>query len=98
MLVVVERPGRGERLDNVIVTAGETIEVDISVGFTGTVETYAATSGDATVATVSVSGSVVSITGVSAGYAYAFVTVTATNAGGSRSQWFEVTVTPPPAP
>ena len=92
----VERPGRGERLDNVIVTAGETIEVDISVGFTGTVETYAATSGDATVATVSVSGSVVSITGVSVGYA--FVTVTATNAGGSRSQWFEVTVTAPPAP
>ena len=94
----VERPGRGERLDNVIVTAGETIEVDISVGFTGAVETYSATSGDATVATVSVSGSVVSITSVSAGYAYAFVTVTATNAGGSRSQWFEVTVTPPPAP
>ena len=92
----VERPGRGEWLDNVSVPGGETIEVDISAGFTGTVDTYSATSGDATVATVSVSGSVVSITGVSVGYA--FVTVTATNAGGSRSQWFEVTVTPPPAP
>ena len=92
----VESPGRGAWLDNVSVPGGETVEVDISAGFTGTVDAYAATSGDAAVAAVSVSGSVVSITGVSVGYA--FVTVTATNAAGSRSQWFEVTVTAPAAP
>ena len=45
--------------------AGETIEVDVSAGFTGAVDTYSATSGDAVVATVSASGSVVSISGVS---------------------------------
>ena len=47
-------------------------------------------------ATVSVAGSVVSISGVSAGFAD--VTVTATNAGGSNSQWFSVAVLAPPAP
>ena len=92
----VQSPGRGAWLDNVSVTGGETAEVDIAAGFTGAVDVYSATSGDAAVAAVSVSGSVVSITGVSVGYA--FVTVTATNAAGSRSQWFEVTVTAPAAP
>ena len=72
------------------VTAGATLDVEVAAGFTGTVDTYAATSSDETVLTVSTSGSVVTVSGIAAGSAT--VTVTATNTTGSASQSFTVTV------
>ena len=76
------------------------VTVDVAAAFRdpdGDRLTYGATSSAPNVATVSVSGSRVTLTPVSAGTA--MVTVTATDPGGSNTaatQTFTVTVTPPP--
>ena len=89
-------PGRVGRLGDVSVMRGAVVDVEASGGFSGVVDSYDASSSDGGVATVSVAGSVMSISGVSAGFAD--ITVTATNTGGSSSQWFSVAVLAPPAP
>ena len=66
--------------------------LDAATYFTGTVDTYTASSGDDTKATVGVAASFVTVTGVAVGTAD--ITVTATNTGGSAEQTFTVTVTP----
>ena len=65
-------------------------QIDVSAAFNGTVDTYTAASSDTAVLTATVSGSVVTLNGVAAGTAT--VTVTATNAAGSATQSFAVTV------
>ena len=73
------------------VVEGSTVTVDAAAGFTGVVESYAATSSDRHVLTVSVAGSVVTLAGVSPGAVT--VTVVAANAAGSASRTFDVSVT-----
>ena len=75
------------------ITEGGTDEVIASNYFEGDGVTYGAEYSDAGVASVEVSGAVVTVTAVAAGSAT--VTVTATNAGGSAEQSFAVTVLPP---
>ena len=70
--------------------------MDVVDAFGGVVDSYSAVSGDDTVVTAAVEGSVVTFTGVAAGSAT--VSVTATNAGGSVSQDVAVTVVLPAAP
>ena len=75
-------------------TVGQTAPVNLASFFTdpdGDALTYAATTSNATVATVSVAGSLMTVTAVAAGTVT--VTVTATDPGGlSASQSFTVTV------
>ncbi len=75
-----------------------TTTVDVSGQFSGGVDRYAAASSNTTVATASITGSVMTITGVAAGRAT--ITVTAsntTNAIGTATQDYPVTVTAAPA-
>jgi hypothetical protein len=83
-------PQAGGTLAALTVAVGGSSDADVASAFTGTVYSYSAASSDTSVATVSTSGSVVTVTGVVAGNAT--VTVTATNAAGSVSQSFAVTV------
>ncbi len=73
------------------VIIGDDHVVDAATYFTGTVDTYTADSSDDTKATVAVTGSTVTVTGVAAGTAT--ITVTATNSGGMATQTFDITVT-----
>ena len=86
-------------IDDQTVVAGGEATVDVSANFSdpdGDELTYAATSSDTAVATVSTSGAVVTIMGVAPGNAT--VTVSATDPGGlSASQEFGVSVATPPA-
>ena len=86
-------------LDDLTSMAGGEAAVDVSASFSdpdGDNLTFAATSSDDAVATVAVSGAVVTVTAVAPGSAT--VTVTATDPGMlSASLEFGVTVTPPPA-
>ena len=83
-------PELGAALTAQTVAVGDSADVDVTAGFAGTVDSYGAVSSDETVATVSVDGATVTVTGVAAGTAT--VSVTATNATGSVSQSFTVTV------
>ncbi len=94
--VAVAAPTVAATLAARTVTAGATSDVDVAAGFAGTVDSYSATSSDITKLTVSVAGSVVTLSGVAVGSPT--VTVTATNTGGEVSQTFTVTVAAPPAP
>ncbi len=76
-------------------TVGASIDVDVAAGFTGTVDTYGATSSDTTIVTVTTTGSTMTLSGVAAGSAT--VTVTATNTTGRATQTIAVTITPDPA-
>ena len=83
------------------VVVGATHEVDVSGAFTGTVDSYTASSDDTNTATVAlVSGTTYRVTAVAVGTAE--ITVTATNSGGTATQTFTVTVAanvgPLPAP
>ena len=91
----VNRPPRSEgTIPAVSVTVGADGSVDVSSKFSdpdGDALTYGATSSDTSVATVSVTGSEVTYTGVAAGSVT--VTVTATDPSGSEAtQQFTVTV------
>ncbi len=100
-LVAVPAPGTTGTIPAASVAVGDTHVVNAATYFTGTVDTYTASSSDDARATVAVSGSTVTVTGVAVGTAT--ITVTAANTGGSVEQTFDVTVTaagsgPPDAP
>ncbi len=95
-----EAPVAEGAIDDVTVVAGSEATVDVTDNFRdpdGDDLTYAATSSDEAVATVSTEGAVVTVMGIGPGDAT--VTVTASDAGMlSASLEFGVTVTPPPVP
>ena len=95
-----EPPVAEGTIDDQTVVAGSSVEVDVSANFSDPDDdelTFAATSSDEAVATVSTSGAVVTVMGVAP--RSATVTVTASDAGMlSASLEFGVTVTPPPVP
>lgn len=95
-----EPPVAEGTIDDVTVVAGSEATVDVVANFSDPDEdelTYAATSSDEAVATVSTEGAVVTVTAVAPGSAT--VTVTASDVGMlSASLDFGVTVTPPPVP
>jgi hypothetical protein len=93
----VSPPVASRALADQVVTANGTIDVDVAYGFTGVVDSYSAQSSDEAALSVSVSGSVVSLSGVQTAPAV-LVTVTATNTAGSTSQSFIVTIRLPPPP
>ena len=83
-------PAVAEPLEPVSVRAGETAMVDLSSTFSGTALVHSAMSSSEEMATVSVDGTMLTVTGVAAGSAT--VTVTATNSAGSASQEVMITV------
>ena len=90
-------PTSGERLNLVEVWVGAVVHVDVSSAFAGTVESYGARApiGGGSVR-LSVTGSVVSVTGLAPGVAV--VSVLASNAAGTADSFFGVRVIPPAAP
>ena len=91
MVTVMDVPPEvAEPLEPVSVRAGETAMVDLSSAFSGTALVHLAMSSSEELATVSVDGTMVTVTGVAAGPAT--VTVTATNSADSASQEVMVTV------
>ena len=81
-------------LADVTLTAGdEPTALDVSAGFGGTVDSYAAQSSDTGIVTVTVAGSSISFTGIAAGTTD--VAVTATTTKGSALQTIRVTVLDP---
>ena len=73
------------------IDVGETTdEIDVYGQFSGTVNSYSASSSDVTKATVAIAGSKMKITGVAAGTET--ITVTAENNGGTATQTYPVTV------
>ena len=72
-------------LEVVWFSVGETRNVDVSSAFVGEVDSYAASSNNPAAVSVSVAGSMLSLTAVGPGIAY--VEVRAVNAAGSASQW-----------
>ncbi|MDE2773547.1 MAG: putative Ig domain-containing protein [Gemmatimonadota bacterium] len=92
--VANQAPAAADTIEDQTVEAGAEVTVDVAAAFSdpdGDGLTYEATSDTPEVATVSVSGSDVTVSGVAAGTAT--VTVTATDPGGlSASQTFDVTV------
>ena len=83
-------PAVAEQLDAVTVQVGMTVTMDIDDAFSGTALRYSAMSSSDAMATVSLDGTVLSVSGVAAGPAT--VTVTATNSADSASQEVAVTV------
>ena len=91
MVTVMDVPPEvAEPLEPVSVRAGETAMVDLSNAFSGTALVHSAMSSSEEMATVSVDGTMLTVTGVAAGSAT--VTVTATNSAGSASQEVMITV------
>ena len=90
-------PTSGERPNLVEVWVGAVVHVDVSSAFAGTVESYGARApiGGGRVR-LSVTGSVVSITGMAPGVAV--VSVLASNAAGTADSFFGVRVIPPATP
>lgn len=86
----VEKPRVAASLETVSVTVGSPVSVDLSEVFGGPVESYSAASTDTGVVSVSVSGSVMTVSGVAAGSQA--VRVTATNSAGSSSVLIQVRV------
>ena len=72
-------------LEFVWFSVGETQNVDVSSAFVGEVDSYTASSNNPAAVSVSVAGSMLSLTAVGPGIAY--VEVRAVNAAGSASQW-----------
>ena len=101
MVTVPNRaPQAGEPIEDIEVFVGEDAQVDVSGNFSdpdGDALSYTATTSEPGVATASVSGSAVTVTGVSPGRAD--VTVTATDPGGlSAMQAFTTIVRSPDRP
>ena len=98
--VTVSNPGapgtRGSLADLELEVGQPPHDVEVERAFTGDYLDFTAVSSTPGAASVTVSGSVVSVTPVSAGAAT--VTVTATNSAGSATQMFDVTVSNPGAP
>ena len=91
----VEAPQRGTLFATVWMDIGDVVGVDMSPGFVGAVDSYNARSDNETAVSVAVAGSVVSLTAAAEGVA--FIEVTATNSGGSLSQWIGVVSQAAPA-
>ena len=83
-------PGVAEMLPDIEVRVGESMTVDLTGAFTGTALEYSAMSAEQGMATVSLEGLSLTVTGIAAGPAT--VTVTATNSNSSTYQMFTVTV------
>ena len=83
-------PEVAEAIEPISVSVGDTAEVDLAGAFSGTALVYSAMSFAEEMATVSVDGTMLTVTGVAAGPAT--VTVTATNSADSASQEVMVTV------
>ena len=91
MVTVMDVPPEvAEPLEPVSVRAGDRAMVDLSNAFSGTALVHSAMSSSEEMATVSVDGTMLTVTGVAAGSAT--VTVTATNSAGSASQEVMITV------
>ena len=91
MVTVMDVPPEvAEPLEPVSVRVGDTAMVDLSNAFSGTALVHSAMSSSEELATVSVDGTMLTVTGVAAGSAT--VTVTATNSADSASQEVMVTV------
>ena len=91
MVTVMDVPPEvAEPLEPVSVRAGDRAMVDLSDAFSGTALVHSAMSSSEEMATVSVDGTILTVTGVAAGAAT--VTVTATNSADSASQEVMVTV------
>ena len=88
--VVHAPPEIGGPLPDASVRVGESITVNITDGFTGPVDSYGVESLAEGMATASIDGSMVTITGVAAGSA--MVEVSATNLGGTTTRTFGVAV------
>ena len=81
----VEAPQRGAPFAAVWMTVGDVREINLSPGFTGVVDAYRARSDNEEAVSVSVTGSIVSLTANAAGVA--FIEVTAGNDAGDLAQW-----------
>ena len=93
----LDAPRRVGRLDDVTLVKGQSPHpVAVEDAFSGDLLMYSAVSSNPGVATVTVSGSVVTVTPVAVGMTT--VTVTAQNGGGDADQTFKVTVREPAAP
>ncbi len=93
----LDAPRRVGRLDDVTLVKGQTPHpVGVEDAFSGDLLMYSAVSSNPGVATVSVSGSVVTVTPIAVGMTT--VTVTAQNGGGDVDQTFKVTVRERAAP
>ena len=93
----LDAPRRVGRLDDVTLVKGQSPHpVAVEDAFSGDLLMYSAVSSNPGVATVSVSGSVVTVTPIAVGMTT--VTVTAQNGGGDADQTFKVTVREPAAP
>ncbi len=92
MMVTVEDvpPAVAEPLEAISVQVGMMETVDLSAAFSGTALSYSAMSSSEEMATASVDGTMLTVTGLVAGSVT--VTVTATNTAGSASQDLAVTV------
>ncbi len=88
--VVHAPPEIGGPLPDASVRVGESITVNIKDAFTGPVDSYGVESLANAMATASIDGSMVTITGVAAGSA--MVEVSATNLGGTTTRTFGVAV------
>ena len=84
----VEPPQRGQPFDTLWLSVGDVRDLDASSAFVGSVDAYTATPDNEAAVSVSMTGSVVRLTAVASGVA--FIEVSATNAGGSTSQWIGV--------
>ena len=82
--------------DQVLQVGTPPVVVDVSVGFVGVVDSYRAVAGNGGIVGVSVSGSQVSLTGLTVGVTT--VSVTTKNSSGMALQSFRVTVTDGNAP
>ena len=90
VMVMDVPPAVAEPLEPVSVRVGETAMVDLSSAFSGTALVHSANSSSEEMATVSVDGTMLTVTGTAAGPVT--VTVTATNSAASASQDLSVTV------
>ena len=81
----VEAPQRGEPFAVVWMAVGDVREINLSPGFTGIVDSYRARSDNEEAVSVSVAGSIVSLTAEAAGVA--FIEVTASNDADDLAQW-----------
>ena len=81
----VEAPQRGAHFAAVWMAVGDVREINLSPGFVGAVDSYSARSDNEEAVSVSVTGSIVSLTANAAGVA--FIEVTAGNDAGDLAQW-----------
>ncbi len=83
-------PTRVGSLDGLELNISQSQDVELSIAFSGVVDSYSGRSSNPGVATVSISGSTASVTGVSAGTTT--ITVTARNTAGTATQTLQITV------